>query len=79
MFNQDLRNYVPSSQLDKAYGGDADFEYDHSIYWAALDQQCRDRRAAYYKRWVAGGKQIGEHEAYLRGGIQPPLKNELPT
>jgi len=78
VFNQDLRNYVPPSQLDKAYGGDADFEYDHSIYWPALDQLCRDRRAMYYKRWVEGGQQIGEYEAYLRGGDQAPLKDEVP-
>ena len=73
VFNQDLRKYVPPSQLDKAYGGDADFEYVHSTYWPALCKMCDERRAEYTERWVRAGKKIGQYEAYLRGGDQKPL------
>ncbi len=73
VFNQDLRRYVPPSQLDKAYNGDADFEYDHSQYWPALNRLCQERRAAYRERWVQAGSKIGEYEMYLRGGNQKSL------
>lgn len=73
IFNQDLRKYIPPSQLDKEFGGDADFEYDHSIYWPALERVCAERRAAMMERWIKGGKHIGEYESYLRGGSQAPL------
>lgn len=73
VFNGNLREYVPPTQLDKNFGGDADFEYEHDQYWPALVHMCEQRRIAYLKRWEAGGKRIGEHEAYLRGGDQKPL------
>jgi len=73
VFNEDLRKHVPPSQLDKSYGGDVDFKYDHSVYWPALNKICDERRAAYKEKWVAGGKQLGEYEAYLRGGEQKSL------
>ena len=69
-FNEDLRKYVPPVQLDKAFRGDADFEYEHEKYWPALNKMCAERRAAYEERWTKAGKQIGEYEAYLRGGNQ---------
>lgn len=73
VFNQDLRKFVPPSQLDKAYGGDADFEYVHDIYWPALNKMCVEKRAAYEDKWIKGGKRVGEFEAYLCGGDQRPL------
>lgn len=73
VFNEDLRKYIPSAQLDKAYNGGADFEYDHSEYWPALNRLCHERRAAYKERWVQAGSNIGEYEMYLRGGNQKPL------
>ena len=74
IFNQDLRKHVPPEQLDKENGGDVDFEYDHSVYWPALNKMCEERRAALKERWIKGGSQIGEFEAYLRGGDHPSLK-----
>lgn len=73
IFNQDLRKHVPPAQLDKEYGGDADFEYDHKVYWPALDKMCAERRAASKKRWEAAGSHIGESESYLKGGEQQSL------
>ncbi|KAI9652980.1 MAG: hypothetical protein M1831_006309 [Alyxoria varia] len=75
VFNQDLRKHVPPSQLDKEHGGDVDFEYDHTIYWPALNTMCEMRRAERKRRWEEAGKQIGEYEAYLRGGDQKPLRD----
>lgn len=45
-----------------------EFEYDHSTYWPALNKLCEQRRNEYHERWVKGGKVIGEHENYLKGG-----------
>lgn len=67
-FNEDLRKHVPPSQLLKEAGGDVEFEYDHSQYWPALNKLADQRRAEYHRRWVDGGKVIGEYENYLRGG-----------
>ncbi|KAI9736153.1 MAG: hypothetical protein M1834_001038 [Cirrosporium novae-zelandiae] len=72
-FNEDLTKHVPPSQLTKAFGGEVDFEYDHSVYWPGLTQLAEQRRKDMHERWVKGGKQIGEHEGYLRGGIEKSL------
>lgn len=73
IFNQDLRKYIPPSQLDPEYGGDADFVYDHKVYWPALCKITEERRAAMKARWVKAGSKIGEYEEYLRGGDHLPL------
>lgn len=67
-FNEDVRQYVPPEQLWKEFGGDVDFEYDHSIYWPALLKLCEEKRAEQKARWEQAGKQYGESEAYLKGG-----------
>ncbi|KAF2863197.1 CRAL/TRIO domain-containing protein [Piedraia hortae CBS 480.64] len=74
-FNEDLAKFVPVHQLwDKQPGGALKFEYDHPIYWKALNDECKSRKEAYTQRWVAGGKQVGEYEEYLRGGNVPCKK-----
>ena len=73
VFNQDLRKHVPPAQLDKDYGGEVDFQYDHATYFPKLNQMCEERRAVWRDRWVKGGKRIGEYEAYLRGGDHASL------
>ena len=72
-FNEDLRQHVPPSQLMKSVGGDVEFEYDHSVYWPALNELVELRRKQYLERWIQGGKRIGEYENYLRGGTSPSL------
>lgn len=76
-FNEDLRKYVPTQQLWKNYGGELDFEYDHKLYWPALNDECANRRAAYKQRWEEAGKKIGEYEEYLRGGNQKCIRDIL--
>ena len=45
-----------------------EFEYDHSAYWPTLCQMAKEKRTAYVARWIKAGKQVGESEAYLKGG-----------
>ncbi|KKZ60944.1 hypothetical protein EMCG_04417 [[Emmonsia] crescens] len=66
--NEDLCQHVLPAQLLKSVGGEVEFEYDHSTYWPALNKLCEQRRNEYHERWVKGGKVIGEHENYLKGG-----------
>lgn len=76
-FNESLRQWVPPEQLWTASGGDLEFEYDHKVYWPALDAECQKRRAAYKERWITAGKKIGEYEAFLRGGEQKSITQYL--
>ncbi|KAJ5370685.1 Phosphatidylinositol transfer protein PDR16 [Penicillium cataractarum] len=78
-FNEDLRQHVPPSQLMKPVGGDLEFEYDHSIYWPALNELAKQRREAYRERWIQGGKQIGEFENYLKGEDIPSVSQVQST
>lgn len=73
-FDEDLRKWVPPEHLWKHYGGDLNFDYDHSVYWPSLTEEVAKRRAAYKERWIAGGKMIGESEEYLRGGNVKSLR-----
>ena len=72
-FNENLRDFVPPAQLWSIQGGDAHFEYDHSVYWSALVELAARRRNAYRERWVRAGKAIGESESYLRGSGSPSV------
>ncbi|ORY71938.1 CRAL/TRIO domain-containing protein [Pseudomassariella vexata] len=75
-FNEDMSQYVPKEQLWTEFGGDLQFDYDHAVYWPAMQKLCAEKQAERQKRWEAGGKQIGELEDYLTGhvaqGIAPP-------
>ncbi len=75
-FNENIANYVPEEQLLIPFGGKVEFEYKHDVYWPALDKLCTQRRAECRARWEKAGKQIGEHEGYLRGGEQSSLSGE---
>ncbi|KAI0201127.1 CRAL-TRIO domain-containing protein [Astrocystis sublimbata] len=67
-FNEDVTQYVTPEQLaTDIKGGRLPFEYDHSVYWPALNKLSDQRRAERRQRWEAGGKQVGESEDYLRG------------
>ncbi|KAI9716620.1 MAG: hypothetical protein M1828_007598 [Chrysothrix sp. TS-e1954] len=76
IFNEDLRKYVPPSQLDVEVGGDAQFKYEHEVYWPELCRMLKERREAMWERWVSAGKLVGENEAYLRGGNVPSVGSE---
>ncbi|KAK9774176.1 putative CRAL-TRIO domain-containing protein [Seiridium cardinale] len=80
-FNEDMSQYVPKEQLWKEFMGELDFDYDHTVYWPALQKMCEERRAERKGRWESGGKHIGELEDYLGGlaphGVQPPVVKEI--
>jgi hypothetical protein len=75
-FNEPMTNYVPPEQLLTAFGGKVEFEYDHDVYWPALDALCAKKRKEYVARWDKAGKQLGEHEFYLKGGPEKSLNGE---
>ncbi|KAG6006570.1 hypothetical protein E4U21_006868 [Claviceps maximensis] len=67
-FNEDMKQFVPAEQLWSAdWNGDMDFDYDHSVYWPALNEMCRLKRERRMARWTAAGGHIGESEDYLFG------------
>ena len=72
-FNEDLRKHVPPAQLLTTYGGDVEFQYEHAIYWPAINKLAEERRERQHERWLKGGSKIGELEAYLRGGDEKSL------
>lgn len=67
-YDQDLRQFVPSTQLLKQYGGDIDFVYDHDVYWPAINDLAAQRKREQVERWVKAGKRVGEFEGYIYGG-----------
>ncbi|KAH9910107.1 CRAL/TRIO domain-containing protein [Xylariomycetidae sp. FL2044] len=74
-FNEDMTQFVPKEQLWTEFpGGELKFEYDHAVYWPALQKLCSERRAERVRRWEAGGKQIGETEDYLKGHAAPGMR-----
>lgn len=76
-FNPNMREFVPPERLLKSNTGDLNFEYDHALYWPALEAQTTKRREMYRERWEKAGKNIGEYEEYLRGGEHASLQQEL--
>ncbi|KAF8249762.1 cral trio domain-containing protein [Wilcoxina mikolae CBS 423.85] len=66
-FNENLREHVPPAQLDMKFGGDCQFEYDHSKFWPELNRVCEEKRARYVARWRANGSKIGASEFELKG------------
>jgi hypothetical protein len=66
-FNEDVRLYVPPEQLWTEFNGDVEFEYDHDVYWPALQKLCEEKHVEQKARWVAAGSRYGESEAVIRG------------
>lgn len=75
-FDENLRLFVPPEQLLKSYGGDLEFEYDHAVYWPALNALAAQRKQEQVERWIKGGKRVGELEGYLKGGDVKCLSEE---
>lgn len=67
-FNEDSGLHIPREQLLKECGGLVDFDYSHQDYWPALNKLAELKRAERKARWEKGGKRVGEHEMYLKGG-----------
>lgn len=65
-FNENLKEYVPPSQLYSLFGGDCEFEYDHQIFWPAYLSLAKERRDKYFSNWKVAGGGIGQSEWDLR-------------
>lgn len=76
-FNEPLTDHIPVEQLLEGYGGKVKFEYDHSVYWPALNEMCEKRRQKYTERWEKAGSKVGELEGYLKGGDVKSLNGEF--
>lgn len=67
VFDQPFENYVPVEQLDREFGGQVDFEYDHAVYWEQMNAIANQKKQHYLQRFERFGKQIGLSEFDLRG------------
>lgn len=67
VFDQPFPEYVPIEQLDKDFGGDLNFEYDHEKYWPEMIKIAESNKQKYMKRFENFGSKIGLSEYDLRG------------
>lgn len=68
-YDNDTAHHVPIEQLwSDDWPGQLNFEYEHKVYWPALNKECKQRREASAARWLAAGGVVGESEDYLVGG-----------
>jgi hypothetical protein len=68
---------VPPAQLDKSFGGDCNFEYEHDTFWPEFNRLSGEKRAAYAVRWKAAGSKIGTSEFELKGEDSTSLANAV--
>ncbi|KAK4051807.1 Phosphatidylinositol transfer protein (PITP) [Microbotryomycetes sp. JL201] len=68
----DATDLIPPHQLQKMFGGEIDFQYDHDKYFMALHKLCMERRAANLERWRKyGNNKCGLSETVIRGAVVP--------
>ena len=68
----DATSLIPPEQLQKIFGGDVNFEYNHATYFPALTKLCFERKAANLERWRRyGNGKCGLDEAVIKGGRRP--------
>lgn len=67
VFDHPFPNYVPVSQLDKDFGGQVNFEYEHEKYWNEMIRIAEEKKRKYIKRFESFGSKIGLSEVDLRG------------
>lgn len=67
VFDQPFPDYVPTSQLDKDFGGKVNFEYEHEKYWGHMISIAEEKKRKYVKRFETFGLLVGLSEFDLRG------------
>lgn len=67
VFDAEFIKFVHGEQLDKDFDGLVDFEYNHEIYFPALVEMTKVRRATYMERFHKFGAGVGLSEVDLRG------------
>ncbi|ODV93292.1 hypothetical protein PACTADRAFT_46955 [Pachysolen tannophilus NRRL Y-2460] len=65
-FDKPFSEFIPLAQLGVEYDGDANFEYVHEKYWAALNRIKDTKRKHYMDRFEKLGATIGLNELDLR-------------
>lgn len=70
VFDQPFVNYVPTEQLDKDFGGEVNFDYDHKQYWPAMIKDAEVKKQHYLDRFEKFGSRIGLSEVDLRGNSE---------
>lgn len=77
VFDEPFPEYVPGDMLDKDFGGDVNFEYDHEKYWDEMVKMAEVKRNRYFERFKEFGGKVGLSEVDLRG--EGELKYPVPT
>ena len=54
--------------MEKWWGGECEFEYEHERYWPVLVRMCDERREHMRKRWEELGRKIGTSEWEMKSG-----------
>lgn len=67
VFDEPFPEYVPGDMLDKDFGGDVNFEYDHEKYWDEMVKMAETKRNRYFERFREFGGKVGLSEVDLRG------------
>ncbi|KAK4058441.1 Phosphatidylinositol transfer protein (PITP) [Microbotryomycetes sp. JL221] len=76
----DATDLIPAHQLQKQFGGDVDFQYNHEEYFPALHKLCMERRTANLERWRQyGDNKCGLSETIIRGAVIPGNDQQSPT
>lgn len=70
VFDEPFPQYVPSDQLDHDFGGDVNFDYDHSKYWDEMVAMAVEKREKYMARFEKFGAVVGLSEVDLRGDAE---------
>lgn len=73
VYDRSFADYVPLQQLDQDFGGEVNFEYDHSKYWPEMLRIATEKRQHYMERFDRFGGVVGLSEMDLRGTHPEPI------
>lgn len=65
-FDEPFTSFIPLDQLDQIYGGNLNFEYDHSKYWTEMISIADSKYSQYMEKFDTLGGVIGLNEFDLR-------------
>lgn len=76
VYDKPFPDFVPAQQLDRDFGGDVNFEYDHTKYWPQMTAMAAKKKSHYMSRFEKFGKLVGLSEVDLRSDneelVHPP-------
>ncbi|OLL23025.1 CRAL-TRIO domain-containing protein [Neolecta irregularis DAH-3] len=77
IFNENLRNHIPSHQLDSEFDGGLHFDYVHTEYWPCLLNITQLRSDGMRRRWREYGACVGISEWDLKDGLEEEVDLKL--